>query len=429
MDSNSIINSNRIDVVSLGVGDLATLAVDARVAISSADVLIGADHHFQEVYQLASTARCIKYPSPFNKLDELLKLYAGHKITVLASGDALFFGVGRSLCNLIDRSLLRFHANVSSVQACFHAIGMPWQNARVVSLHGRPTSSIRRELRPGIALAVLTDTISTPQVVAAELIHADMSESTVWVCESMGSDEQVVNTYTARELVNSNRRFHALNVCIAQLNSNGQHLPTFPGIADHLFLTGSRPGFGMISKREVRLSILSCMQPVPGEIAWDIGAGCGSVSVEWSRWNPLGKIYAIESNEERISYLNQNREKFGVEDNCMVVHGVAPAVCGGLPKPNCIFIGGSSGALNELLELSWSVLEVGGKLVVSAVTTESQQVIDDWRPKAQETQVTAEWIELSIRKTIASDRSIRELAPVQILSLVKPGNMTTQLVV
>ena len=113
----------------------------------------------------------------------------------------------------------------------------------------------------------------------------------------------------------------------------------------------------------------------------------------------------------------------------MVVHGVAPAVCGGLPKPNCIFIGGSSGALNELLELSWSVLEVGGKLVVSAVTTESQQVIDDWRQKAQETQVTAEWIELSIRKTIASDRSIRELAPVQILSLVKPGNMTTQLVV
>ena len=309
MDSNSSSNSSHIDVVSLGVGDSATLSGDARRAISCADVLIGADHHFQEVCELASTALCIKYPSPFNKLGELLKTHAGQKITVLASGDALFFGVGRSLCNLIDRSLLRFHANVSSVQACFHAIGMPWQNVRVMSLHGRPTSSIRRELRPGIVLAVLTDTISTPQVVASELVNADMAESTMWVCESMGSDEQVVNTYKACELANSNKRFHGLNVCIAQLNSNGQHLPTFPGIADHLFVTGSRPGFGMISKREVRLSLLSCMQPVPGEIAWDIGAGCGSVSVEWSRWNPLGKIYAIESNEERVSYLNQNREK------------------------------------------------------------------------------------------------------------------------
>ena len=121
-------------------------------------------------------------------------------------------------------------------------------------------------------------------------------------------------------------------------------------------------------------------------------------------------------------------KKFGVEDNCVVVHGVAPAVCNNLPKPDCIFIGGSSGVLNELLELSWSVLKTVGKLVVSAVTNESQQIIDDWRQKAQEAQVPVEWIELSIQKTIASDQSIRELAPVQILSLVKPRNMTTQLV-
>ena len=424
MHSNDGWQGTPISVVSLGIGDISALSTNARTSIIEAEVIIGADHHFDEITDLAPTALCVRYPSPFNQLKVMLEKYADRKITILASGDALFFGVGRLLCNIVGRQSLRFYASISSVQACFHEIGLPWQDARVVSVHGRPTAVLRRELVPNTLLAVLTDSLSSPQVIAAEVNNAGFYGACIWVCEAMGGQQQCIRQYSVEGLMNEENTFHSLNVCILQLGSSAHCNSAFPGIADHLFETGSRPGFGMISKREVRMTILSCMQPLPGEIAWDIGAGCGSVSVEWARWNPRGKIYAIESNVERIGYINQNREKFGVVDNCLVTQGIAPNICAELPNPDCIFVGGSSGALHELLEFSWSKLGCGGKLVVSAVTADSKVVINQWLQNADALNARADWVEVSVRKTIPTG-SIRDLAPVQILSLTKNSGLSS----
>lgn len=408
-----------IDVVSLGVGDPDTLPRSARSALNRADAVIGARHHFTAIAPLEIGARRIPFPSPMADLGLVLTGLNAERVAVLASGDALFYGIGRLLTSLVGRNHLRFHANISSIQACFHTLGRDWQDARVVSLHGRPLSELRRYLEAGALLAVFTDGEATPRAIAAELDGQGFGDSIVWVCEAMGSGDEAVTRFTAAGLAGRQTPFHALNVCIAQLRGRGR-MPVFPGIPDHELSTGAEPGFGMISKREVRLAILSFMQPTRGEIAWDIGAGCGSVSIEWARWNPGGEIHAVEVDPERIEHLDINRRRFGVESNCHVTAGRAPAVCDALPDPACVFIGGSSGRLDAIIDYAWRRLPARGKLVASGVTETSRSLLaGTWRAFS-ERGIECEWSEIGVTKTLPGAAQTRQLKPVVLFKATKP---------
>ncbi len=403
-----------ISVVSLGCGRLSALTPLATEAIRQAQVIFGSRHHFDEIYDLDTNAEKIAFSSPFSELGSQLDAQQSKRVVVLASGDALYFGVGKYLTRIVGSNRLTFHPNISSVQASFHALGLPWQDARVVSLHGRPLNSLRRHLANGRLIACLTDAKSNPIAIARELQAQGFSGSRIWVCEAMGSPQQRVSEFAVAELAKSKSSFDELNVCVIQLSGKQTLLPSFPGIADHLFSTGAEPGFGMISKREVRLTIISLMQPTPGEVAWDIGAGCGSVSVEWARWNGAGHIYAIENDPARIEHININSERFGTDHNLSVRETSAPAGCDGLADPDCIFIGGSRG-LDEMLEYAWGRLRTGGKLVASAVTEASRRALAEFIPGKH----GLEQIEIQVSKNLPQSNESRTLKPVMVVKCIK----------
>ncbi len=406
-----------ISVVSLGCDRLSTLTPLATEAIRQAQVIFGSERHFGEIDDIETQAEKIVFTSPFSELGSLLDAQQSKRVVVLASGDALYFGVGKYLIRVVGNNHLNFYPNISSVQASFHALGLAWQDAKVVSLHGRPLNSLRRHLVGDRLIACLTDAKSNPIAIARELQAQGFAGSRIWVCEAMGSPHQRVGEFAVAELAKSKSSFDELNVCVIQLSGRQTLLPSFPGIADHLFSTGAKPGFGMISKREIRLTILSLMQPAAGEVAWDIGAGCGSVSVEWARWNEAGHIYAIENDPARIEHIKINSERFGTDHNLSVIETSAPAGCDDLPDPDCIFIGGSRG-LDEMLEYAWRRLQAGGKLVVSAVTDASRRALAEFIPGKH----GLEQIDIQVSKNLPDSSESRTLKPVLVVKCIKSNN-------
>ena len=166
----------------------------------------------------------------------------------------------------------------------------------------------------------------------------------------------------------------------------------------------------------MRLTILSLLAPRANEVGWDVGAGCGGVSVEWARWNPLGSVYAIECHPERLEYLGINRERFGVVSNLHIVPEHAPAALANLPNPHAVFIGGSSGSLCEMLDAVWERLKPGGRLVASAVTEDGRVELHSFAGDR-----SAEWTELSIARgeRLAGQRVMRPYLPVLLMKLEK----------
>ena len=406
----------RIDVVSLGTGELGE---SARNQLEEAEMVVGSQRQLDLVATICRGAENIVLPSPVSELPTLLNQLDASRVAVLASGDSLFFGIGSLLLKTVERDRLCFFPNISSFQHCMHLIGLPWQDAEIISLHGRPLSSLRRRLTPNTLLGIFTDQINTPVIIAKELVAQGLDNATVWVGEALGTEQQKLTQFSARTLSVDEKTFHPFNVVVVKTSATKPGLPVFPGIPDHLFSTGTKPGFGMISKREVRLAILSLMQPAPEQVAWDIGAGCGSVSVEWARWNPRGNIYAVESDADRVQYILANCERFGVEQNCHVINGTAPEKCDGLPAPHSVFIGGSSGNLEQLLKFCWSQLLSDGILVASAVTKESGEVLNQFAEQQRTANNAVEWVEIAVEKNLPHSDEKRSLLPVLLISCTK----------
>lgn len=413
-----------VSVVSLGCGALSALSEGAVRAIERCEVVFGSGRHLSQIEGIASSAERRLFPSPFSRLAMELSHLQHRRLVVLASGDALFYGVGGWLNRVIGSRYLRFFPNISSVQAGFHHIGRPWQDAVVLSLHGRPLATLRGRLQDRQWLALFTDADSSPGAIARELDAQGFGRSRVWVCEAMGGEAQRVECFTAEELGGAQREFDPLNVCLIELRGYQPALPPFPGIGDHHFQTGAPPGHGMISKREVRLCILSLMQPGVDQVAWDVGAGCGSVSVEWARWNPTGQIYAVEDDPERMVHLIANNERFGTQLNLTPIEGTAPACCDALPAPDCVFIGGSRGRLEVLLDYCWSRLEPGGRLVAAAVTDGSREVLTRFAASRP----GHEWVEVQVSKNLPGDDAVRQLRPVALMQCTRQGDSSQPVV-
>ncbi len=394
-----------ISVIGIGAGTATTLGPLAIEAIQNAQILIGADHHLKIMDRYINTRETEFhfYPSPLFEVASLLIQNQHKKIVLLASGDPLFFGIGSWLTSLLGSNNLVFYPNVSSVQVACAKLGIPWDIVKVISLHGRPAISIRSYLQVNRYFAILPDKHSQPVQLAHELQYAGFSRSRIWVIEVIGTGREKITQYDVATLLDKQQyfSFDSLHVSLIEVRGKGGVLPEFPGIPDENFITDDKgsPGRGMISKREVRLTILSLLSPQAEDVAWDIGAGCGSVAIEWARWNKLGNVYAVESHVERIKCVQKNSEKFGVVKNLFVIHGVAPEILSTLPKPTVIFIGGSGGDLLALLTYCWSQLCSGGRLVVSALTEKSRADLYCFSQQDDIRESNANWTELSISKS------------------------------
>lgn len=428
--------TSTIDVIGLGVADKAQLSHEAQRAIEQADIVIGSERQLQVVSELLQPNQTQVMLPPLRELKAHLLGYCDKHVVVLASGDPLYYGIGRWLINCFGLGPLTFHPAVSSIQAACHGLGFSLQDVEVLSLHGRPLEKIRTRLRKNHRLVILTDKHSTPEALANECVQAGFAQSTLWVCERLGYPEQKIRQFTAEQLgfhktsvqktdaQEAIYDFDPLHVTVIETKGAGGVLPEFPGIADHQFVTDKEAGKGMITKREVRLAILSLLQPSNEDVIWDIGAGCGSVAVELSYWAAKASVYAIEHHPDRLSCLEKNRVRFGVVSNLSVIKGRAPQKLIDLPTANKIFIGGSDGNLAELLSTGWQQLPEGGILVASAVTENTKYQLHAFAATLAPEQIETMQIAVSRGATLAGQLMYKPNLPVTLFKFIKPNGWT-----
>lgn len=412
--------NNVIHIIGLGVSELAELSAQASQALVKADVVIGAERQLTTVstYLKNTNAQQVELPK-LSELAALISRFQNASVVVLASGDPLYYGIGRWFSKNFSSAQLQFYPAVSSIQAACHRLGIALQDVDVLSLHGRPVEGIRTQLKCNKQLLILTDKNSQPQRLAKECLVAGFSDSTITVCENLGYRKETISTWKVSTLADEQQLFEPLHVSLVKVLGVGGVLPEFPGIPDHHFKTGAEPGKGMISKREVRLAILSLLQVSIGDVVWDIGAGCGGVAVEMALWNERASIYALELNAERLTYLKENRAHFGVVQNLHVVEGRAPEALDDLPAPDKVFIGGSDGELKELLEKTWQLLPANGVLVASGVIDSTKQQLQQFAQGLNAQQV--ESVEIGVKRGLVEEGGFNYVAklPVEIFKFVK----------
>jgi len=416
-----------IHIMGIGVAEQAQLSEVAQTALLQADAVIGSDR------QLETMSLLLKQQGVQPELQLLPKLahlpamitqYLGKSVVVLASGDPLYYGIGRWFSQNLSHHNLHFYPAVSSIQQACHHLGLSQQDVTVLSLHGRPFEQLRSHLKNHQTTLVLTDKHSQPHRLAEECLAAGFELSTLTVCENLGYQHQKIRQFSAQQLVTDiDLQVDPLHVTVIQTQGQGGLLPEFPGFPDDRFITGDVPGKGMISKRETRLSILSLMQLVNDDIVWDVGAGCGGVSVELAYWNKDVTVYAIEHHNERLGHLNANRDRFGVVSNLHIVEGRAPECLSDLPLPNKIFIGGSDGELKRLLNLAWDILPVNGLLVASAVMDLTRQQLNEFAETLEDPQVESVDIGVTRGQLTQGKMTYTQKLPVSIFKFTKTGGV------
>ncbi len=419
-----------IHVVGLGVSQVAELSAEAQRALQQVDLVIGSERQLATVRTLLPEQQATLTLPKLAELKPLLDeaLAAGKTVMVLASGDPLFYGIGRWFSRHFTRNDLRFYPALSSVQIACHRLGLALQDLEVLSLHGRSVQKLKTRLRHRQPLLILTDHHSTPQSLARLCLESGFPEAQFTVLEALGYPEEQIRTFSVTELLELNIDFAALHLTLVEPGTNQGYLPVFPGIPDQHFVTDAdTPGKGMLSKREVRLMILSLLQPGRGDQVWDIGAGCGGVAVELAYWQPDATVHAIEQHPDRLRCLKANRERFGVVSNLHVIAGRAPDALAGLARPDKVFIGGSDGALPQLLAQVWEWLPVNGVLVASAVTENSKQhLLQFWQQRlaAGDSRLDTTQVAVSRGATLAGQLLYRPNLPVNLVKFVKTGDAT-----
>ena len=356
-----------LTLIGIGEDGPAGLGDEAKRLIASAPVVFGGARHI-ELMQPLITGEAHTWLSPFEKSVEAVLARRGMPTVVLASGDPFFYGVGATLSRHIPASEMSVIPAPSSFSLAASRLGWPLQDVTVLSLHGRSIDLIRPHLHPGRRILALTSDGKGPVDLAALLLAVGFGQSTLTVLEALGGPHEKVSQQKAADfaLVDIND----LNICGIEVkaDANARILPVSAGLADELFEHD-----GQITKREIRAMTLSALAPRRGELLWDIGAGSGSIGIEWMLADPSLRAIAIEASGERVARIRRNAGAFGVP-GVTIIEGEAPGALAGLPTPDAIFIGGG-GSDAGVLDAAISRLRRGGRLVANAVTTEMEAVL------------------------------------------------------
>jgi precorrin-6Y C5,15-methyltransferase (decarboxylating) len=354
--------STEIVVVGIGADGWASLSPSSQALVLEASVLWGGSRHLSLVPSVDGQVR-VPWPSPLSSgLPSLLAEYAGRPVVALASGDPLVSGIATTL--LEYGAPVRVVPAVSSVSLARARMGWSFESCAVVTLVGRSVSRVLRECAPGRRILVLSSDASTPASVAELLTSSGWGSSMMTVLGDLGSpSESSASGVASSWSVDS----PALNVIAIEVSGNG--LASWaPGLPDDAYEHD-----GQLTKRDLRASALARLMPAPGQLLWDVGAGAGSVGIEWMRTHPTCRTIAIESDPERAARIARNAHALGVPD-LQVVEGRAPAALAGLEAPDAIFIGG--GATREgVLDTCLDALKPGGRLVVHGVTLETETLL------------------------------------------------------
>ncbi|WP_052112297.1 bifunctional cobalt-precorrin-7 (C(5))-methyltransferase/cobalt-precorrin-6B (C(15))-methyltransferase [Knoellia subterranea] len=359
-----------IDVVGVPAEGLEALAPAERGLVDAARVLVGSPRLLDLVPVREGQERR-SWPSPMLPgLESFLAQVGSDGVVVLATGDPLVSGVGTTLLRVLGAGSVRVHPAVSSVALAHARMGWPSEVTSVVSLVSRPVYAVRPRLAPGARLVVLSAGSKTPVELARVLVEFGLGDARLTVLGHLGTTEESRFDCAAAELaagkVPGPDGIPTLNVVAVEVPATAALWGTTPGLPDDAFAHD-----GQITKREIRAFALAALRPMPGQRLWDLGAGSGSVSVEWCLAADRAAAVAVERDAARAARVGENAAAYGVP--VTVETGSSMDVVDELPTPDAVFIGG--GASADLIDAAWSRLPVGGRLVVHCVTLDTEAVV------------------------------------------------------
>ena len=355
-----------LSVVGIGEDGLDGLSAAARALIDNAELLCGGARHLAMVAE--GPAERLVWPSPFAAALDSLQSWRGRRVCVLASGDPMWFGIGATLAGAFppDETTVVPHPGAFSLAAA--RLGWPLHETTCLSIHGRPFDAVELHLQPGNRLLILSHDGGSPARLACLLTERGFGASRLTVFERLGGPAERHISGTAAGWAST--EVDALNTIAVDIAGGGAFLSRVPGLPDDAFRHD-----GQLTKREVRAATLSALAPWPGACLWDVGAGCGSIAIEWARAG--GRAVAIEPSPRRLDMIAHNASRLGVPD-LLLIAGTAPAVLADLDgRPDAVFVGGGL-SLPGLLDRCWESLPAGGRLVANAVTAEGEATLFAW---------------------------------------------------
>jgi len=371
-----------LTVVGIGAEGSAGLCDRARVALSQATVVVGSPRQLALCEPM--TARTLPLPRPLlpglaTQLEELLARDQ-ERVVVLASGDPMFYGIGATLIRLLGTECVDIVAHQSSASLAAARLGWPLESVAICSVVGRPLDVIDDSICPDSRLFVLSSDAGSPTAVAAHLTAAGFGPSLMTVLSQLGGPRERRCTSTAEQ--GDFDDVDDLNLIAIEARRAGYEPKPEPKPAARWPVVAGLPDDayshdGQLTKRDLRAITLSSLAPRPGQLLWDVGAGAGSVSIEWLRADPSLRAIAIESDPERADRIRQNSIALDVA-RLRVVNGRAPGHLLALAEPDAVFLGGGL-SQEGVFDAAWAALRSGGRLVANAVTIESETLLAQWR--------------------------------------------------
>ena len=360
-----------LQVIGLGEDGLSALPQRLREHVDRAELIVGGERHLAMAAEVKAEKQC--WASPLSRTIDEIWSRRGRPVVVLATGDPMHFGIGVTLAKRVPAAEMAVHPHISAFSLAAARMQWPLADAECLTIHGRPLELLAGVAAPNRRLFVLSHDGTSPAEIARLLSELGYGASEVTVLEHMGGEKERI--YAGRAAEWNFPRAADLNTIAVLCRADGaEGLSLTPGLPDDVFQHD-----GQITKREIRAATLAALRPLPGQLLWDVGAGAGSVAIEWLRTHRSLAAIAIESEPERQLLIERNAAALGVPF-LKLVKGTAPHAYDGLPDPDAIFIGGG---LSEagVIEQAWARLKSSGRMVANAVTAEGEAQLLAWHAK------------------------------------------------
>jgi len=395
-------------VVGLGEDGIGALAPAARALIDSAETLVGGARHLALVGARAGV-ETITWDTPLERTIDAIAERRGRPVTVLATGNPMYFGIGAKLARRFPIAEMVIVPAPSAFALACARLGWSEPDTRCLTLHGRPLALLNAHLFPDQRLLLLAEDGATAAAVARRLTETGYGASRIVALAHMGGpgatrDEATADTWGER------RTADLVTIAVELVAGPGARAyASVPGLPDDAYVHD-----GQITKREVRAATLAALGPLPGRLLWDVGAGAGSIAIEWLRGAPGSRAIAVERDNARARTIAANAAALGVPD-LRVVEGAAPEALAGLDRPDAVFVGGAV-ALPGLLETCWAALG-NGTLVANAVTVEGEARLAEFRAAHG-----GELVRIAVSRAEPVGQTLvwRALAPITQLRAAKP---------
>jgi precorrin-6Y C5,15-methyltransferase (decarboxylating) len=398
-----------LSIIGIGEDGLAGLSDAARTLIAQASLVVGGQRHLDLVAE-GIKGETMAWPSPLQSGLPAVLARRGSSVAVVATGDPFFYGVGSLLARKVPPDEMICLPGISAFSLAANRLGWALQDCAPVTLHGRALELILPALQPRSRVLALSWDGTTPRLLAELLVRHGFGETRMTLCEAMGGPLEQMRSVLAQDFDLDGvapLNLVALDIPAAPA---ARAIPLTPGLPDDWFEHD-----GQITKRDIRAITLAALAPRRGELLWDIGAGSGSVGIEWMLAHPSNRAIAIERDATRAGRIARNAASLGVPD-LKIVEGSAPAAFAGLSQPDAVFIGGGATGAG-VIDTAWAALGTAGRLVVNGITIETQVELTR-RFKTLGGHLTT--IQISHADPVGAFHGMRPAMPVTQWSVTKP---------